>query len=122
MKTIQYYNTVKEATEAILTVSEGFAAVFGCNLIASDCRIDIQKIASDIEAMRAEGVEQYCTMKHPYTFYMAIRDKGQEGSESRGHVLERCAHLGKPVFGMIFRYIHDEPVAVKFGTWDDWTK
>ena len=122
MKAIQYYNTVKEATNAILSVSKGFAAMYGSNLIASDCKIDIETIARDIAQLKKEKLSQYYTMEHPYKFYIAIREHGQEGNTSRAYVLGRCAHLGKPVFGMVFRYIDDEPIAVKFGSWDDWTK
>ena len=122
MKAIQYYTTVKEATNAILSVSKGFAAMYGSNLIVSDCKVDIEKIARDIAQLKKDHLAQYCTMEHPYKFYIAIRELGQEGSENRAYVLERCAHLGEPVFGMVFRYIHNEPIAVKFGSWEDWTK
>lgn len=122
MKDIQYYTTVEEATNAILSVSKGFAAMYESNFIASDCKINIAKIARDIAQLKKDHLAQYCTMEHPYEYYIAIRQHGQEGSDSRAYVLERCKHLGEPVFLMVFRYIHDEPIAVRFGSWADWTK
>ena len=114
MKRETTYKTIAQALQAVRNTGKALATVYDSNLIASDNEIDCKTIAGHIAEMKQAKVLQYCTKDHPYTFYMAVREHGQEGDTNKAHVLERCAVLGKPVFTMVLRYAHGEPVTVTY--------
>lgn len=114
MKRIETYATIAKALQAIKSTGKALATVYASNLIASDNEIDCKTIAGHIAEMKQEKVLQYCTKEHPYTFYIAVREHGEEGNTSKSYVIDRCNHLGKPVFTMVLKYAYGKPVQVSF--------
>ena len=98
MKTTTTYNTLAQALKAIAALGNSFATIANCNLIKTDNETDCTVIRKDFESFKLNGKlnkkKPFFFDFYPYTYYMVIREHGQEGGTDKAHVIERVKHFG----------------------------
>lgn len=108
METINTYSTLAQALKAIATLGISFAKIANCNLIKTDNAIDCDAIRKDFEAFKLNRMlnkrKPFFTVSFPYTYYMVIREHGQEGGTDKAHVMERVRHFGGALAAMNLTY------------------
>ena len=98
MKTSNTYKTLAQALKAIAALGESYATIANSNYIKTDNEIDCNAIRKDFEAFKLNKMlskkNPFFSDSYPYTYYMAIREHGQEGGTNKEHVLERIRTFG----------------------------
>ena len=98
MKTTNTFKTLSQALKAIAALGESYATIADCNYIKTDNETDCNAIRKDFEAFKLNGMlskkNPFFSESHPYTYYMAIREMGQEGGTNKEQVLERIKTFG----------------------------
>ena len=98
MKTTTTYNKLSQALKAIATLGNSFAIIANCNLIKTDNEMDCNLIREDFESFISNGMlnkkKPFFSDSYPYTYYMGVREHGQEGGTDKAHVTERMKHFG----------------------------
>ena len=98
MKTTNTFKTLAQALKAIAALGESYATIADCNYIKTDNEIDCNAIRKDFEAFKLNGMlskkNPFFSDSYPYTYYMAIRENGQEGGTNKEQVLARIRTFG----------------------------
>lgn len=108
MKTTTTYNTLAQALKAIAALGDSFATIANCNLIKTDNETDCNVIRKDFESFKLNGMlnkkSPFFSDSYPYTYYMGIREHGQEGGTDKTYVIERMKHFGGALAAMKLTY------------------
>ena len=98
MKTSNTYKTLAQALKAIAALGESYATIANSNYIKTDNEIDCNAIRKDFEAFKLNKMltkkNPFFSDSYPYTYYMAIRENGQEGGTNKEQVIERIRTFG----------------------------
>ena len=98
MKTSYTFKTLAQALKAIAALGESYATIADCNLIKIDNVADCNAIRKDFEAFKINGMlskkNPFFSESHPYTYYMAIQEMGQEGGANKEQVIARIRTFG----------------------------
>ena len=108
MKTSNTYKTLAQALKAIAAVGESYATIANSNYIKTDNAIDCNAIRKDFEAFKLNGMlnkkNPFFSESYPYTYYMAIRENGQEGGTNKEQVIARIRTFGGALAAIKFTY------------------
>lgn len=98
MKTSNTFKTLAQALKAIEALGKSYATIANNNYIKTDNEIDCNAIRKDFEAFKLNGMlnkkNGFFSESYPYTYYMAIRENGQEGGTNKEQVIARVKTLG----------------------------
>lgn len=108
MKTSNTYTTLTQALKAVVALGESYATIANSNFIKTDNKIDCDAIRKDFEAFKSNGMlskkKPFFSDSYPYTYYMIIREHGQEGGTDKAHVIERIRQFGGALASIKFTY------------------
>ena len=108
MKTTNTFKTLAQALKAIAALGESYAIIADCNYIKTDNAIDCNAIRKDFEAFKLNGMlnkkNPFFSESYPYTYYMAIRENGQEGGTNKEQVIARLRTFGGALAAIKFTY------------------